>query len=132
MAKLDPEDMFVLLYKMFQLFVKFYPDYLDDVHFIKVVKTYLQEGGEIASKTFTIRKQVVLDALKWLKEYNVEYKNIEIKESNLDWIENKESQELPPSLIQMDDDHAANNLPASVDLRSIRSADFIRITVQLT
>ena len=81
-----------------------------------MVKTYLQEGGVTASKTFTIRKQVVLDALTWLKEYNVEYKNIEIKESNLDWIENKESQELPPSLIQVDDPYNAKNLPASVDL----------------
>ena len=62
----------------------------DDVQFVKVVKKYLQEGGETASKTFTIRKQVVLDALKWLKEYNVEYKNIEMKKSNLDWIEDSD------------------------------------------
>jgi hypothetical protein len=88
----------------------------DNVQLIKVVKKYFEEGGEIASKSFTVRKQVVLDALKWLKEYNLEYKNIEIKESNLDWIENGDSQELPPSLIQMDDDHAVNNSPASVDL----------------
>src|SRR5688572_10961694 len=44
----------------------------DDVQFVKIVKKYLQEGGEIASKTFTIRKKKVLDALYWLKEYNVE------------------------------------------------------------
>jgi hypothetical protein len=88
----------------------------DDIHFIKVVKNYLQEGGERASKTFTVRKHAVLHALEWLKEYNVEYSNIEIKESSLDWIENNNSQELPPSLIQMDDDHAVKNLPASVDL----------------
>ena len=77
---------------------------------------FISVSGEIASKTFTVRKQVVLDALDWLKEYNVEYKNIQIKESNLDWIENNDSQELPPSLIQMDDNNAAKNLPASVDL----------------
>ena len=88
----------------------------DDVHFIKVVKKYLREGGEVASKSFTVRKQVVLDALKWLKEYNVEYKNIEIKESNLNWIENNESQELPPSLLKMEDDHEPMSTPASVDL----------------
>ena len=56
----------------------------DNVQFVKVVKKYLQEGGEKASKTFTVRKQVVFDALEWLKEYNVEYKSIEIQESNLD------------------------------------------------
>ena len=88
----------------------------DDVQFVKVVKKYLQEGGETASKTFTIRKQVVLHALNWLKEYNVEYKNIEIKESNLDWIENSDSQELPATLIQIANAHAAKNFQTSEDL----------------
>ena len=46
----------------------------------------------------------------------MEYKHIEIKEANLDWIEDNDSQELPPSLICMDDVHAASNLPALVDL----------------
>src|SRR5687767_14668721 len=71
------------------------PQLPDNVQFVKVVKKYLQEGGEVASKTFRIRKTAVLDALKWLKEYNVEHENIEIKESNLDWIENNDTQELP-------------------------------------
>ena len=88
----------------------------NDVHFIKVVKKYLQEGGEVASKMFTIRKTSVLEALKWLKEHNIEYKNIEIKESNLDWIENNEEQELPPSLIQLDTDEGISNQPGLVDL----------------
>ena len=88
----------------------------DDVQFVKVVKKYLQEGGEIASKTFVVRKKAVLEALKWLKEYNVEYKNIQIKESNLDWIENNNAQELPAHLIEIDDDEGAKNLPASVDM----------------
>ena len=88
----------------------------DNVQFVKVVKKYLQEGGQIASKMFVIRKKVVLDALKWLKEYNVEYANIQIQESNLDWIENNVAQELPATLIQMDDEAATNNSPASVDM----------------
>ena len=83
---------------------------------MKVVKKYLQEGGEISSKMFVIRKKVVLAALEWMKKYNVEYSNIEIKESNLDWIENNNSQELPANLIQMDGDRAANNLPSLVDM----------------
>ena len=70
----------------------------------------------ISSKMFVVRKKAVLDALEWLKEYNMEYKNIEIKESNLDWIENNNAQELPPSLIEMDDDKAGKNSPASVDM----------------
>ena len=76
----------------------------DDVHFVKVVKKYLQEGSQIASKMFVIRKQVVLDELRWLKQYNVEYSNIEIEESNLDWIENNDAQELPGDLVQMDNE----------------------------
>ena len=48
---------------------------------------------------FVIRKKTVLDALEWLKEYNVEYSNIEIKESNLDWIKNNNEQELPANLM---------------------------------
>ena len=65
---------------------------------------------------FVIRKQVVLDALRWLKQYNVEYANIQIDESNLDWIENNYSQELPATLIQMNDNLAYYNLPSSVDM----------------
>src|SRR5687767_12679367 len=88
----------------------------DDVQFVKVVKKYLQEGGEVSSKMFVVRKKVIIDALKWLKEYNKEYEDIEIKESNLDWIENKNEQELPAHLIENDDDKATKNLPASVDM----------------
>ena len=87
-----------------------------DVHFIKVVKKYLQEGGEVASKMFTIRKTSVLEALKWLKEHNVEYAVIEINEANLDWMENNNEQELPPSVIQIDNDERMSNKPGAVDL----------------
>src|SRR5687767_14395447 len=65
---------------------------------------------------FVVRKKAVFDAFKWLKDYNVEYSNIKIRESNLDWIENNTAQELPPSLIQIDDDKACKNLPSSVDM----------------
>jgi hypothetical protein len=87
-----------------------------DVHFIKVVKKYLQEGGEVASKMFTIRKTSVFKVLKWLKEYNVEYADIEINESNLDWMENNNEQELPPSVNQLDNDEKMSNKPGAVDL----------------
>ena len=82
------------------------PGLPDDVHFAEVVKKYLQEGGQIASKMFVIRKQVVLDALRWLKQYNVEYANIQIEESNMDWIEKNVVQELPGDLIQMNEEVA--------------------------
>jgi hypothetical protein len=50
----------------------------NNVQFVKVVKKFLQEGGKISSKMFVVQKKAVLDALKWLKEYNVEYSNIQI------------------------------------------------------
>jgi len=37
-------------------------------------------------------------------------------QSYLDWIEDSNEQELPPSLIQMEDNKADKNLPASVDM----------------
>ncbi len=65
---------------------------------------------------FVIRKNVVLDALKWLKEYNIEYSNIEIKESNLNWIEDGIAQELPANMIKTDDEKFGMNLPGTVDM----------------
>ena len=49
------------------------------------------------SHTFLIRKKKVLDALFWLKKYNILYNDIEIDESNLDWMGNCEEKELPIS-----------------------------------
>src|SRR5688500_8946458 len=115
MVKLDQGDMFVFLCKIYQALVLFCLNYLM-MYNVKVVKKYLQEGGEIASKMFSVRKKEVLDALKWLKEYNVEYSEIEIQESNLDWIENNNEQELPASLIEMEDNKAMKNVPGSVDM----------------
>ena len=46
----------------------------------------------------------------------MEYANIEIKESNLDWIEDNNAQELPPTLIEIDDDKTSKNMSVSVDM----------------
>lgn len=55
-----------------------------DVEAIRVIRRFKLEGGEIGVKTFSVRKTVVLAALRWLKEYNIIYKDIEIAEENLD------------------------------------------------
>jgi hypothetical protein len=75
-----------------------------DVKIIRVVKQYQKEGGEIGKTTFCIRRNVVLEALHWLKKHSIEYQDIVIKESNLDWIKDKEGQEqdLPPCDIELD------------------------------
>ena len=48
----------------------------NNVHFVKVVKKYLQESEQVSSERVVIRKQVVLDALRWLKQYDVKYAHI--------------------------------------------------------
>jgi hypothetical protein len=75
-----------------------------NVKIIRVIKQYKKEGGEIGKTTFCIRRNVVLEALHWLKKHNIEYQDIVIKESNLDWIKDKEGQEqeLPPCDIELD------------------------------
>jgi hypothetical protein len=71
-----------------------------DVSTIKVVKYFKLPEGDVASKSFSIRRKHVLDALYWLKKHNVHYHNIEIKEENLSWIDNGCEQELPASFEQ--------------------------------
>ena len=87
-----------------------------DVHFIKVVKRYLESGGEKTNKMFMIRRAEVLNALRWLKKYNRDYTDVEIEESNLNWIENQQEQELPAHLIQIDENENSSNNPSLVDL----------------
>jgi hypothetical protein len=67
---------------------------------IRVIKHFKIDDGEIASKSFSIRKAEVLAALRWLKLYNVHYKDIEILEKNTDWIENGVEQQLPATSTQ--------------------------------
>ncbi len=67
-----------------------------DVTVVKVIHCYLREiNGELCNKAFKVRKQVVLDALRWLKEHNVAYNNIQIDEQNLDWTNGSEETTLP-------------------------------------
>ena len=66
-----------------------------NVEVIRIVRKFAMEGGETGVKTFSVRKAVVLAALRWLKAYNIIYKDIEIAEENLDWIVDCIEQELP-------------------------------------
>ena len=76
------------------------PRFPNDVKVLKVVKTFQLDGGEIGTKAFHIRKDIVLNALRWLKKFNILYRDIEIIETNLDWIENGDEQELPCEIHQ--------------------------------
>jgi hypothetical protein len=63
--------------------------------FIRVIRKFRLGNDEIGVKAFSVRREVVLRALRWLKHYNVLYKEIEIAEENLDWIEDGVEQSLP-------------------------------------
>ena len=67
----------------------------DDVRLIRVVKKFRLEDNSVGTKAFSVRRQVVLDALRWLKKYNVLYKDIVIEENNLSWIEDGVEQQFP-------------------------------------
>lgn len=70
---------------------------------IKVTQTYQEkEGSNIVSKSFLIRKEKVLNALTWLQNHNIEYSNITIEESKLDWIENGTEQNLEAESVFID------------------------------
>jgi Helitron helicase-like domain at N-terminus len=71
----------------------------DNVETVRVIKRFKKECGEIGTKTFSIRKAKVMQALKWLKIHNTEYRDIEILESNLDWITNGIEEILPAKIL---------------------------------
>jgi hypothetical protein len=64
----------------------------DDVSVLRILKKVKEEIGSDNSidKIFLVRKDKVLAALGFLKEYHSEYSDIVIDESNLDWIDGNE------------------------------------------
>jgi hypothetical protein len=67
-----------------------------DCQFVKVVKKYIaKDTKELCSTNFTVRREAVLTALRWLQRYNKAYKHITIAESNLNWMDGKAEAELP-------------------------------------
>ena len=68
------------------------------VEMIKYVREFVKQSGEPCPiKILTVRRTKVMNALKWLKKYHIEYHNDEdliIDESNLDWMEDKEEAEI--------------------------------------
>lgn len=63
------------------------PRFPENIRMIRIIKTIKITGSsEIMTKAFRVRRLKVLNALKWLKRYNPEYKHIIIEEKNLDWM----------------------------------------------
>jgi hypothetical protein len=71
------------------------PEHVNAISVVKHFKaTDDNEGDRPGSMIFNIRKDKVLTALRWLKKYNKVYKDIEIQETNLGWMGDKEEMEL--------------------------------------
>ncbi len=66
----------------------------ENVNAISVVKHFKSKDDSPGSLVFRIRKDKVLEALRWLKRYNKVYRDIEIQEANLGWMGDKEEMDL--------------------------------------
>ena len=86
----------------------------ENVTTLSVVKSFISEDNEPQKLSFRIRREKILSALRWLKRFNVEYKNIDIVEDNLNWM--TESAEDLPSL-NMDLPMSEENSNTNVRLR---------------
>ena len=57
------------------------------IKIVKLVRCVISTvGGGVSDKTFSVNRQQVLDALYWLKEHNALYRDVTVKEENLDWM----------------------------------------------
>ena len=85
-----------------------------DICVVNVVKEFRDKDNVPHKHTFRIRKQKVLDALAWLKQYNVVYSDIVITTENLDWIDGSEGflgySEASDSLSSPQEDQAYVNI----------------------
>ncbi len=72
------------------------------VNAVKVLKGIQDSRGVFTEASFVIRKEKVMNALKWLKKYHKSYREdteLEICEDNLNWMNGKEECELRDVLV---------------------------------
>jgi hypothetical protein len=80
-----------------------------NVNAISVVKHFKAKDDEPSSMVFRIRKDCVLGALRWLKKYNKVYKDIEIQEENLNWMDGKKEMDLDVAITITADDEEGSS-----------------------
>lgn len=88
---------------------KVLPRLPSSVQFLRVVRSFKDDYGEKCKKTFIVRKHAVLKAPQWLKKYSIVYKDIEIREDNLSWMNNNLEQEIPCMEVEEDESDVENN-----------------------
>ena len=80
----------------------------------ETVVTFLRNIGNketdaIQPTTLKVNRTKVLTALHWLKKHNVFYKDIKIREENLDWMEGEEEVSITKGGIEFDLDQTKNS-----------------------
>jgi Helitron helicase-like domain at N-terminus len=70
------------------------PKLPSDVSVVKVLRSGITGKGENVSRTLTVNRCRVINALRWLKNHNPLYRDIKIIESNLGWMKGKRSENL--------------------------------------
>ncbi len=87
-----------------------------ETKFVKMIRRFKNSDGEFGVKAFSVRKDKVLDALRWLVKYNTIYaKEVTINESNLEWMGEDTEMELPCSDVSNKEDEFANEPESSAN-----------------
>lgn len=95
------------------------PRFGRDTSVIRVLQTVKAEIGATdtsMTRTFKVRKRIVLDALMWLKSHNREYADITIDMSRLDWITEEEGDLETFAIAQPDMKTAQDNNATNSDM----------------
>jgi hypothetical protein len=91
-----------------------------NVSFVRVIREMKSEIGASTlstTKAYTVNRWNIMSALLWLKKYNVEYRDIFIQESNLDWLNGSDEAVFSGCDVKISqDDDDDDNLPGSHDL----------------
>jgi hypothetical protein len=66
-----------------------------DIQLIKVIKQFKDCDGIPSQKTFRVRRNKVMDALRFLKKHSHAFADIELVEENLHWMGKHQEEELP-------------------------------------
>jgi hypothetical protein len=82
-----------------------------EAKFVKMIRHFKGEDGHFGVKSFIVRKDVVLRALRWLVKYNVVYRdNVKIEEENLNWMGEECELELPSADISRPEELVDQNI----------------------
>ena len=83
---------------------KVLPRLPSDVKMIKLVRQVTTAvGGPRTNKSFSVRRKETLEALLWLKDHNVLYKDVTIDCSQLNWMQSEDETDISPHIQEIFD-----------------------------